>query len=590
MKIIKHRPCLAALFFLCCAVLTAQNGAPAAGAANTPAADSGEPLKAVPIWRQALGGVITGLATVQAQSAVAVLDGGTIKAYSTSGKQLWTYFAKGKLSPFVTRSREGTCYFSRLNGNFFAVNRAGRELWSLNPGGPLTGSVIAGWDGRIFVPTGKRLTCYTASGHLLWHHDFESTIALSPKLTNAGSIILVLENAGFLHIDPFGNIGTEPLAEVPFEILPLGPVSPRESSGRTLVINKDGSMRIIDPALSMPPAPLPPLPVPPLAAVSRANKAAVTLSNGNLVLINDDGTVRWTGESHLRRFSRGNTGTRINEEVSMIYDERGIYVLSKSGASGFTEDGRRLWFMRLDNTAAIPVFGDDGILYSCGTDWILYAYKLEERILNTKQSVYGPSPDGEYGTGNPPPSYWSDDYFRYDEQELKKELEIIEEAVKAGRIGSSELSYLGYLMETAEAGIFRPGESKLHPPVEVRYRVRAIQLLGSLGSRETIPFLASLFTRDKDGAVRAAAADAIGNIGLDPEGLALKAFQSVLFGAPENRDERAMVSVAGATGALCRFSGPPLSDAGLKILTILSSGANPQSVQARARREIAGLR
>ena len=125
-------------------------------------------VNADPLWRQALGGEVTGLPTVQAQSAVVVLDGGNIKAYSTAGTPLWNYSARGRISPFVTRSLEGTSYISRNTGALIAVNRAGRELWRRSPGGPLSGPVISGWDGRLFVPTGNRLTCYTASGNLLW--------------------------------------------------------------------------------------------------------------------------------------------------------------------------------------------------------------------------------------------------------------------------------------------------------------------------------------------------------------------------------------------------------------------------------------
>ncbi|MDR1900465.1 MAG: hypothetical protein LBQ55_10685 [Treponema sp.] len=274
----------------------------------------------------------------------------------------------------------------------------------------------------------------------------------------------------------------------------------------------------------------------------------------------------------------------------MIYDERGIYVLSRSGATGFTEDGRRLWFIRLEGAASIPAFGDDGVLYSGGGDWILYAYKLEDRVRQRRQSLFGPAPEGSYGTGNPPPSPWADFYYRFDEGELDTQLALIDQAIKEGRVGEAELAYTGYLMEVAGAGAENPQSSRTHPPVQVRHRVQALRLLSFIGSGETIPFLSRLFSRDGEPLIRAAAAEAVGGIGLDPDGLALRSFMNALISPSSSRDEQVQLSIAAAAGALCRFSGPPLSDTGIKILNLLTADARPRAVQQRARRELASLR
>jgi outer membrane protein assembly factor BamB len=75
---------------------------------------------AAPVWRMALGGAVTGIPTIQAGTVVVVLDGGHIKAYTLDGKALWDYYAKGKLAPYVSRSREGTCYIYRTDGTLIA--------------------------------------------------------------------------------------------------------------------------------------------------------------------------------------------------------------------------------------------------------------------------------------------------------------------------------------------------------------------------------------------------------------------------------------------------------------------------------------
>jgi outer membrane protein assembly factor BamB len=552
-------------------------------APNQPGGGSaGEPVNTAPVWRQALGGKVLGLPAVQVQSAVVALDSGSIKAYSAQGRPLWTYHARGRISPYVTRSREGTCYISRTNGVFIAVNRAGRELWRANPG-PLSGPAVPGWDGRVFVPTGQKISCYTGAGRLLWQKNLESPISLPPALSREGGIMLALENGDFLAVDPFGTALTRRLSGVPRALLSLGPAG---EPGRFMVLYAGGAAEIIDPARpDRRPYTLPRLPAPPLAAVSRENQAAVTLENGQVILVSgEDGRFLWSGDSHLKNQRAPEPG-----EIAMIFDERGVYVLSKTGATGFTGDGRRLWFIRLERAAAIPAFGDDGVLYSGGEDWILYAYRLEDRVLRQEQSLYGPAPLGTYGTGNPPPSPWADYYFRFDEDELERQFSQIEAALAAHRIGEEELAYTARLMEIAGSAS-GPGASRTRPPVQVNHRVRALRLLAVLGSRETIPFLTNLFRRDDEPVIKAAAAEAIGRIGIDPDGVALQAFTAAVFPSGPVRDEQVLISVAAATGALCRFSGPPLSDMGVNILSLLTADNQPATVRQQARRELAALR
>ncbi|MDR1900464.1 MAG: PQQ-like beta-propeller repeat protein [Treponema sp.] len=237
-------------------------------------------ITAEPLWRQALGGSVIGLPAVQVQSAVVVLDSGNIKTYSSQGKPLWAYNAGGRLSPYVSRSREGTCYLSRTNGVFIAVNRAGRELWRRRPGAPLSGPVVPGWDGRIFVPTGKKLSCYTNSGYLLWQRNFDSPMALHPRLGRDGGLLTVLENGELLLVDPFGGILSYRLSSVPRTVVSVG----GSSGGRALVLYPSGAAELIDPeSPSQRPYTLPRLPAPPLFAESRGNRAAVLMEDGGVI-------------------------------------------------------------------------------------------------------------------------------------------------------------------------------------------------------------------------------------------------------------------------------------------------------------------
>ncbi|MDR2101432.1 MAG: PQQ-binding-like beta-propeller repeat protein [Treponema sp.] len=576
-KISKNRLSVPVLFLLLLFLIFASPAGADTGETETPPPDSPDFSSGTePIWRRALGGEVTGLPTVQAESVVVVCDGGNLKAYTREGKPLWNYFAREKLTPFVSRSREGTSYIGRITGTLIAVNRSGRELWQRELPSPLAAPVVVGWDGRIFVPTTGALLCYTGAGYLLWSRNLESPPVLEPVPDKLGGLVTVLNSGRLLQISPFGEVFFRELREMPVLVLPLK-AEPAPYDQSILVVYKKGETELHDfigyRRLST-------LPGNPLAGAARNGKAAITLTDGRVFLLSaEEEGIALLGESHIG----------AGERAVMLYDERGIYVLSPSGAAGFTGEGRRLWLMRFRGAAAVPALSDEGILYSGGRDWILYAYRVENRSRPQKQSFYGPSPEGTYGTGNPPPSPWADYYFRFDPNELDTQLGRIAEALREGQVGEEELEFTAYLMETAGT----PPLSRISPSppqAPFRHRIRAIRLLAYLGSRETIPFLADLFAREREPPVKAALADTIGRIGIDPEGLALRAFAAFISPAASGRDEQTLEAVGAALGALCRFSGPPLSEAGVRLLTILAGEEQPPGVRNRARREIETLR
>ena len=585
-----------------------------------------EPFTDIPVWRQALGGAVIGHPVAQVESVVVPTDGGNLKSYSLEGRFLWDYFARGRITPHVSRSREGTSYICRTNGILIAVNRSGRELWNMNLGGAIVCPVLIGWDGRLFVFTERKIICMTAAGYTLWSRTLEKKSALTPIRDAAGGVILVQEDGEVLRFDPFGAIvsytsstGMVPAAAASIET---------EGWGHTiLLLYEDRHLELVHASMAKGGAgrnEITPvygeslrgkmdLPSPPLAAVGinavginavgtnaagittvgKKDEAAVLLRDGQIALLSvENRKILWTARGHIR--AEDIPGIFGSEKpgpgsLDFFYDERGVYVVTKTGATGFTPDGRRLWYMRLRGAAAIPSFGDDGILYSGGIDWILYAYRLENQVRAKQRLLYGEAPEGSYGTGNPGTSSWADYYFRFSETELETRLGEIRQAIKEGAVGENEKEYSAWLMETAGSLMDNPRTGN-HPPVHTKYRMEAARLLAFIGSRETIPFLADLFSKDTEVLVKAAAAEAIGKIGVDPEGLAMRAFERAVYPPfPLLTDEAALTAVAAATGALSRFSGPPLSEAGVRLLTLLSSADRPPSARRQAQRELISL-
>ncbi|MDR0669631.1 MAG: PQQ-binding-like beta-propeller repeat protein [Treponema sp.] len=533
-----------------------------------------------PLWRMALGGAVISPPAVEAGAAVTLMDSGDLKALSLLGDTLWTYAGQGRTTPYLSRSPEGISYFARTNGIFIAVNRVGRELWRRDLGAPLSGPVVLGWDGRIFVPAGDRIFCLTISGRLLWRRNLEAAIALTPIPDHDGGIVLVLANAALLRLGPFGQAKTLYLSGVPRTIAPLGPVG---EGGRVLVFYPNGGVEFTDfrsPDFDQGPLPLPWLDGSPLAAIGRGLRAALLLEDGRLLELQGlSGELRWSADSHIR--------PGAGEETALLYDERGIYVLSTSGASGFTGDGRLIWHLDIRGAASIPSFGDDGVLYSGGKDWILYAFKLEDRVRHLPQSMYGPMPEGDYGIGSPPPSSWTGNPMRWDEILVERQLETIKRYLAEGRLASQEPEYIAYLMEIIASGQ-NPASSRYEPLVSVQYRLSSLQLLALIGSRELVPFLARIFREDPDPVIKTAAAQAIGTIGADKDGAALRAFFDTVS-SPSFRETQVMSAIIAATGTLCQYSGPPLSDTGIRILSNLNSPNRPNYIRNLAKRELENL-
>ena len=547
-----------------------------------------ELTEAVPFWRQALGGAMIGPPVAQVESVVVATDGGSLKSYSSQGRPLWDYSVRGRLSPFISRSREGTTYLGRTNGILVAVNRAGRELWQFDLKSPLVSPVLIGWDGRLFVFTERQITCMTAAGYVLWSRALRTNSVLAPIKDAAGGIILVQEDGEILNIDAFGSAFSYSAGTVPAAVVSLeAPASPA-----ILIFYEDRRVESVNTAGGGMRREGLQLPSPPLAAVGRGSEAAVLLRDGRVAFIAER-EIRWIAQSHLRA---GELPARPGPlDLNFSFDDRGIYVLTKSGATGFmpggNTGGNRLWFVRLRGAAALPSLGDDGVLYSGGIDWILTSYRLEEHVRARQRLIYGELPEGNYGTGNPGPSSWADYHFRFEEARVEARFETIRRLINEGAVGAAEKEYASWLMEISGGLLPNPPWTRgpSSSPPHVRHRVEAAGLLSYIGSRETIPFLTTLFVSDPDALVRAAAAEAIGKIGVDPEGLALSAFANAVLPPSPLRNENVLTAIAQATGALCRFSGPPLSTTGVMLLTVIAANNDFPVAQRQAQQEIRSI-
>ena len=576
------------LFFFIFSELPAQNGLAGDAILEQLTTDQAS-------WKQAIAGVVIGRPLTQVESVVAATDGGNLKSYTSHGLPLWDYYARGRLTPHISRSREGTTYICRTTGRLIAINRAGRELWAMELGSPLIYPVLIGWDGRLFAFTEGKITCMTAAGYILWSMPLGKKIVIAPFMDVSGGFVFVQEDGEILRIDPFGYIFfyTPTVAA-----LPVAAVSVEVDEPAILLLYEDRHLELVyifanDKNESVFSLSLD-LPSPPLAAAAinasgiralgRKDEVAVLLRDGRVALLSlEKSQILWTAESHIRSGDLG--GGSGAPELDLFYDERGVYVLTKTGATGFAPDGRKLWSVRLTDAAAIPSFGDDGVLYSGGADWILYGYRLENRAKTKQSLLYGEAPEGVYGAGAPNPSFRSRNYLSG--RAAEERLAEIRRAIRNGNVGTREKEYATWLMEAAGSLFANP--HLVIQPVHITHRMEAARLLAYIGSRETIPFLTEVFNKDPEVLVKTAAAEAIGRIGVDPEGIALRSFERVFSPPFPVNNEVLLTAVAAATGALCRFSGPPLSAVGVRLLAMLSTDDKPPATRRQAQYEIRNL-
>ena len=534
---------------------------------------SAMPVQAAPNWFRDIGVSALDRPYLMAESLVLANADGSIRSIYMTGTDLWNFNPQDEVTPFLARSVEGATYLSDTTGLFKAINRVGNDLWYENLGSQVTFHPVVGWDGRIFIPVGSRMYTRTASGQPLWSRDFESPMVLSPMLDNLGSVVTVLENRDFLRVSQFSAIDRIRLDEIPVHIAPVMSGSNQSyvlfySGGRTEKINFTESgprgnrlSRASFPSMESTPA----------AAAGRGDKIAAVLWDGRVLLIDYNGNILWTDNSHETAAERGR-GNIDQSNTLVQFDSRGIYIITTRGATAFAEDGRRRFLHRFEEAVNIPAFSEEGLLFVNGTDSSIYAYKLDNKPLIVQRSrYYGPMPEGNYGLGDPPPSPWSMDPHRWEANEQARMYEILEAMINSGQIGENEPIITAYLHEIIGFFLTEGNYSQVRPRVLPMQHINFIRLLGRIGSRDTLPFLLTIFNRYHEPSVRSACAEAIGMIGVDPEGAAFISYSFFLTPNNPNRDPQLLLSAARSITDLSRFSGPPLAGEGILLLRFFSN-------------------
>jgi hypothetical protein len=217
------------------------------------------------------------------------------------------------------------------------------------------------------------------------------------------------------------------------------------------------------------------------------------------------------------------------------------------------------WALDITDAAALPVYNGAGLVIVGGTNWLLAAYRVEDRPLPK------PSPPETYGLAKRiPVSEWTT-------------LEDIAATLDAGTVGISERSFASFLMETAQITTTLKLRAKT-----IEERAEALTLLGRLGSPEYVPFLTNIFNQDTNSLIKASAAEAIGTIGIDRNGNAAKALANVVLPVFPLSNSLVINAAVEAAGKLSIINGPSVYAQTIAILGAYSVQQNFPGIQKQA--------
>ncbi|MEI6386346.1 MAG: HEAT repeat domain-containing protein [Spirochaetota bacterium] len=464
-----------------------------------------------------------------------------------------------------------------------AITRAGIIAWAQGlgdfvPAGRTIEGAAFGFDGRILLVSGPKLRCVSAAGKSLWDAALPGGADCKPSTDGVGNFLVASgkesdEGGGKAVLtlySPYGVVlatyGAEQTGEVRATALsPFALVGPSGAAGLA-----DGRVLLLDAETASARS---------LEAVGAA-KAIVDLDfDGKLLAALDAGGSLAVWDAEGKPLWRAETGA--SEGRLTLLSQR-VIVTGRGTALTFTRNGDLLRQATITNAAAAALVSPSGLIFSAGVDWVLAAYTFE------------PAP-GPYSVPRriPYPSDRSavskllnrDGAINQEERQIALVTDI-EKRFDSGRIGASEAQDRAVL-EAILSGDFaaRGGQADPRHSMFIQPRADACRVLGKIGSPQSVRALLAMVETEADPAMRAAALNAIGDIGLDPEGLCGYPFARMAL--LERLDDEVAWALIGAIEAMSLASGSPPSALMTRALVGLSGQPYGLTVRERAKATIA---
>lgn len=534
-------------------VVASSLAAPAQDAAPQPAARplepaprSVEPAFRLPAGGKALAGPVVDV--VQRPPAAWLLsEDGALYALTESGALAARVPLPGSPARFLATDAFGRALVLLDQGRLAAYTRLGSRAWDfeLGEGAGAPAGIASGSDGRLFVATPSRLLCLNPGGRLLWAAALPGRTSCPPSVDGLGRPCAGLADGRVACFDAYGTtVGTARLGSA---VLCLAPIlgSPAAAAGTVpaaagtvlAAACADGRLRLIARDLSLiAEAALSPLP---LVGLATGGGIVYALdSGGAAIAIDAAGVILWK------------TQTACRDGTLSLFAERLLVSSSGRGVS-LSLGGEVIREISIANASGRAAPSPSGLLFSAGADWVLAAYRFEKALgapLVAATPAY------------PIPEDLAAGYLLYDPRAGEGDRQIsilsdIEKSLESSSIGAEEGRAAGFCQAVA-LGEFDGdrSETERRRRANPLARAMACAILGELGSPAYRAALIRVLATDSDSAVRAQACEALGAIGVDPDGLTAAAF---LAAASRPVEEGTAMSLIAAVERMALRSGTP---------------------------------
>lgn len=469
--------------------------------------------------------------------------------------------------PFISLDPFGRVIVDLGGGKLAAYTKIGALAWQATVD-PVAGAAAAyppafGSDGRVFVLSGQSLICLNPSGLRLWSLPLPASPSCPPAVDGSGRPCLGLADGSLLIATAYGELAAKTaLGSAPCLLFPLGlqpgggDDGPRLAAGlgdgRLLLIGPDGAVKA---AYRSKAAPL-----------SLATDGTILYgldASGEAFALAADGKDLWTVPTGCRKgglylFTDRLVAVGQGRAVSLSLAGETFRELSIPGASG--------------TTAVSPA----GLAFSSGLDWVLAAYRFE-RPLGPRRL---PRPAPYAALGDSAAEILANDPFASDPDEQLTRLADIEKSLRSGTIGKDEPAAAAFCAAVVARTLDRDlSQEQRRFGGNPLARERACYLLGSLGSPDYREPLFRAIESDLDPSVRAAACEALGLFGVDPDGASMAAFMEA---AARPVDERSAFAIIDAIEGMTLRSGRGLREEGLRALVDFAAAPYSNAVRERA--------
>jgi outer membrane protein assembly factor BamB len=476
--------------------------------ASRPLCAQGTPSR-VPLWRFVTGGRISGKPALDHRGLLYLAsEDRFLYCLGPDGGERWRapLGSRPTTAPVVTY--EGVILVGTASGRLLAFGPAGRERWSFPATGGRCVTPALGRDGSIFLPTGQgSLYCLTWTGQERWRFRTGVELEAPPAVGPDGTVYLPTGDRRLLAITPTGAKRWE-------LSLPGDTSGPAIAPDGSLYVGASGIHRISAEGTLQWSFPIP------------ARTSAPVLT--------DDGTIV-AGGWNRRLYAVSPKGRklwelRLPDAVASGPASAGelLYVPTASPlVYAVGVDGSLRWSFAAKQAVGVPAVGRDGSLYVGGEDWILYSLGVPSQVSGEAgwpvylHDYQNTGRSGALENLDSPAALILETLAASDSTELKMmALDDIDRYVSGER-------YLGIHVQTleeilallsSEGVTIRERERGAVQNSRPEVRVAACAVLGGLATEGARSQLLSVLRNDPELAVRISAVDALGRLGLDPDG------------------------------------------------------------------------